>query len=385
MSAPAYCLTRAAGWRRACGGRAGAAPAAIDVRSAVVPAAEARACTPIASAKRSGHNYVQFSLPDPLGTCQQGELYVVLACGRRDAAATRLGEPVRVDAAEALRVLGGVADAATLNQLSSRRKVRTALAAGLIVQDVRGQYALPTAQEAVRAAARLGGVVSHLSAAAYWGWKVKHRDQRPTVTVPRGRKLDAERRAGVTVHFAALTDEERQAGVTGKARTVIDCARVLPFDEALAVADSALRGADVTKAELLRLAEQVRTKGRSRCLRVARVADGRAANPFESVLRAIALDVPGLAVEPQLLITDGSFRARPDLVDRVRRIVIEAESHEFHSDRAGLVRDCERYNDLGLRGWTVYRFTWGHVMKAPWYVTQVLTAAAERAVGVRAS
>ena len=32
--------------------------------------------------------------------------------------------------------------------------------------------------------------------------------------------------------------------------------------------------------------------------RVARPPVGEAANPFESVLRAIALDVPGLSVEP---------------------------------------------------------------------------------------
>jgi very-short-patch-repair endonuclease len=40
-----------------------------------------------------------------------------------------------------------------------------------------------------------------------------------------------------------------------------------------------------------------------------------------------------------------------------RKIAVEADSFEFHSSVAALARDCERYNELGVRGWTVYRFT----------------------------
>src|SRR2546422_961802 len=75
---------------------------------------------------------------------------------------------------------------------------------------------------------------------------------------------------------------------------------------------------------------------RARCVRVAEQADGRAANPFESVLRAIALDVPGLQVEPQIWIEP---IGRPDVVDVRRRVVIEADSFEFHGRRKALVAD----------------------------------------------
>jgi hypothetical protein len=114
-------------------------------------------------------------------------------------------------------------------------------------------------------------------------------------------------------------------GVTSPAWTVIDCAKDLPFDEALAIADSALRHGDVTKAELLRLAEQVTSTGRRRALRVAQAADGRAANPFA-----------------------------------------------FHGRRRAMKRDCERYNALVLCGWIVLRFTWEHVMFQPDYVAGCL-------------
>ena len=67
-------------------------------------------------------------------------------------------------------------------------------------------------------------------------------------------------------------------GVTTPLRTVVDCARALPCDEALAVADSALRCRSVGPAALQRAATSARGTGSSDVRRVARWADGRAAN-----------------------------------------------------------------------------------------------------------
>lgn len=278
-----------------------------------------------------------------------------------------------MDAVEALKRLGGVADTATLVRASSRRKVRTAVSAGEIIRDARGHYALPTAEVARREAARLSGVVSHPSAAARWGWTMKLPPPLPSVTVPRNRNVAPERREGVVLHWAPLSETERREGVTGRVRTVIDCAKVMPFDEALAIADSALRYDEVSSRELVSLAERVPTTGRAQCLRVAREADGRAHNPFESVLRAISLEVPGLRLEPQEVLVFGGKRMQPDLLDRNRRLVVEADSFGFHSDRAALKRDCERYNLLARHERTVLRFTWEHVMYAPEYVAEVLS------------
>ena len=119
----------------------------------------------------------------------------------------------------------------------------------------------------------------------------------------------------------------------------------MPFDEALAVADSALRSLDVSSDNLLRRAAAVPVRHRARCMRVALAADARAANPFESVLRAIALQVPDLSVEPQVWIGDVG---RPDLVDEGLRIVL--------------------------------RFAWEHVMFRPDYVRTTLVRAVEQAL-----
>ena len=279
-----------------------------------------------------------------------------------------------MDVLDALTWKGGVADARTLNALSSRKRVRTALRKGEIVRVARGSYALPDAQESRRAAARLSGVASHLSAAQRFGWELKHRPAHPTVTVPRTRKVDRDRRAGVDVKWRDLDPDDVWNGATGPGQTVIDCAKDLPFDEALAVADSALRHQHVTPVRLLQLAELVPSTGRTQALRVAREASGLAANPFESVLRAIALDIPGLDLKPQVLVAEDGWSGWPDLVDVERRLVVEADSFEFHGKRKALKRDCERYNALVIRGWTVLRFAWEHVMYDPTYVVACLTA-----------
>ena len=64
---------------------------------------------------------------------------------------------------------------------------------------------------------------------------------------------------------------------------------MLAFDEALAVADSALRSGAVTAEELRSASARLRGTGSRAARLVAQYADHRAANPFESVLRALAL------------------------------------------------------------------------------------------------
>jgi very-short-patch-repair endonuclease len=277
---------------------------------------------------------------------------------------------------ESLRRLGGLADRPTLLQLTSRRRLRTAVSRGDVLRLGPNRYALPTASDGVRAAGRVAGVASHRSAAAAHGWELAHQPARPEVIVPRGRKLDPARRAGIHVRWRRpLTEAEVYRGVVTEAhRTVIDCARDLPFEEALSIADSALRHRHVDRDHLLELALRLPSSGRRTALRVVEAADGRAANPFESVLRALALRVEGLDLEPQVLIEDRGFRGRPDLVDRRRRLVLEADSFAWHGSRRALERDCARYNALVIRGWTVLRFSWEHVMLQPDYVRAVLRA-----------
>ena len=277
---------------------------------------------------------------------------------------------------EALHRLGGVATRRALVQATSRGDFDRAVAAREVVRDGHGRYSLPVADEALRAANRLGAVVSHRSAALHWGWETKTPPPLPDVTVRRNRVVAMERRDGVALHRANLAASAVLGLVTSRERTIVDCLRSLPFDEALAVADSALRHRDIRPRRLIELADAIKGPGAPQARRVAREATHLAANPFESVLRAIALDVPGLDLRPQQVITDSTGSGRADLVDRDRRLVVEAESHSWHSRRGALRRDCRRYTKLVLLGWRVLRFAWEDVMFHQDYVRGCLIEAA---------
>ncbi|NPD06656.1 DUF559 domain-containing protein [Nocardioides sp. zg-1308] len=278
-----------------------------------------------------------------------------------------------MDPVEALQRHGGVASHAQLLRLTTRRALRGAVRRGTVLRASRHRYVVPTAEDARRAASALSGVVCLRSAAAHHGWATKEQPPEPEVAVNPRRHLAASRREGVRVVWMPVAEDDLVTGVTGPLRTVIDCARHLPFDEALAIADSALRTGSVRRAELDGV--RVRGAGAAAVRRVLVYADGRAANPFESVLRALCI-LAGLEVEPQQAVDLGSGTVHPDLVSRALRVVLEADSWTFHATRAAHARDCARYNLLVIHGWRVFRFTWEQVMLDQAYVRWVLAQVA---------
>lgn len=272
-----------------------------------------------------------------------------------------------------LRGSGGVARRAVLVAACGRRAVDAALRSGELVPLTRGTYAWATGvDEARAAAASVSGVLSHRSAALAWGWAVRSLPERPDVTVAKNRRLPADRSAGVSLHRATLGPDDVVGGRTSQDRTLVDCLRTLDFPEALAVADSALREG-WTPRRLAALARDVRGPGGPQVREVVAQADGRAANPFESSLRAICLGVHGLRMVPQVSVHEGGvWLGRPDLVDERLRIVAEADSFAWHGDRDALRRDARRYNALVAAGWLVLRFTWEDVMLRSSQVARVL-------------
>jgi very-short-patch-repair endonuclease len=251
--------------------------------------------------------------------------------------------------------------------------VEAALKDGTLVRVARGRYALATASLAVLAAATLGGVLSMRSAAQRHGWGQKKVPEKPDVTFPRNRRLPVSARELVVPHWSDIAPEDVVDGMTGVRRTLIDCMRMLPLDESIPIVDSALRAGDVTVAELKAIARSMRGRGRTRAMLVAEMATARAVNPYESTLRALASTVPGLEVRAQRPVpVFGGRVLHPDLSDERLKVVIEAESFEWHGKPAALSRDCLRYNAFTLSGWLVVRFSWRQVMFESDYVLTVL-------------
>jgi very-short-patch-repair endonuclease len=287
-----------------------------------------------------------------------------------------------VDVTAYLEQRGGVATRGDVVLACGRSALARALAEGAIVRVARGRYAVPAADRARQAAHQASAVAVGLSAAAHHGLLLKWQPKRPQLVVPRGRNISAELQRDNDVSWRALPDPwVTDRWVLTPAATVVDCAARLPFDEALAVADSALGTGAASWESVEEAAALGPRTGSARVRRVLAATDARAQGPFESVLRAIALEVPGLAVVPQHRIQDldGEFVGRVDLADLRLRIVLEADSFEFHGLPELMDKDCRRYDELVLGGWLVLRFSWSQVMTRPEWVRSVLV----RAVALR--
>ena len=287
-----------------------------------------------------------------------------------------------MDPVATLTAWGGVSTRAPLVVACGRRAVDRALREGAVVRLHRDRYALPSADAAVAAAHALSGALCLTSAAIYHGWQVARIPTAAHVAVARGRRLPADRLRGVELHRHDFAPGDVVDGVAmSKERALTDCLRALPFDEALAVADSACRSGDLSTVR--RVGVTASGPGAPQIRRACELARPDAANPFESVLRAIALGVPGLDVQPQVLVTSVTPPARVDLADRDLRIILEADSFEWHGHRSALVADARRYNRLVVDGWIVLRFTWEDVMLRPDLVRETLLALVRRHTKVR--
>ena len=189
--------------------------------------------------------------------------------------------------------------------------------------------------------------------------------------MPRKRKVPTDRRTGVAVHWAELSVDDVDGPCTSPRRTMVDCMRSLPFDEALAVARLGLARGQLhpeATARTWRLTQRGPGAGQ---VPTGRAPGGRATPPTRSS-RCCRADrarrTRPAIVEPQVVVAESRLSVRPDLVDRERRLVLEADSFAWHGSRRALRRDCRRYNRLVLRGYTVLRFTWEDVMHDPGYV-----------------
>lgn len=274
---------------------------------------------------------------------------------------------------------GGVASYRRIVAACGRGALRRSLSTGAVVRLVRNRYGLPGLQEDLATALSHGACVSHLSAAVHHGWGVLHVPSGLHLALPRSRRHPDL--PGVRWAATALTEQERHQGVTSPERTVLDCARTLPFADALAVADSALRSGQVDAGDLRLLARGTLAPGIIAARRVVALADERAANPFESALRAIVLGVGLTGFVPQLVVTGRNLFAQVDLGDPSRRVAFEADGYGVHGTRRAFAVDLARHDDLQGEDWVTRRFAFEHVLRRPaWVGSHALAAASQRVV-----
>jgi very-short-patch-repair endonuclease len=281
---------------------------------------------------------------------------------------------------EILARRGGWATRRELAAAVSRRALAAALERGDVERIAHGIYAVPGLPADKVAVLAYDGVLSHLSAATIHSLPLLVAPEKPHVTVPPNRHP----RPGppAVLHWAGTSSDEKRSRITSLQRTVVDCSRILPFAESLAVADAALATGRLSHDELVAATLALRGPACPNARRTAAAAIHNSGSFLESVFRALLINEGVDGFEPQLLVSSGWFRARVDLGHRLAQLAIEIEGFEFHGSRRDFAADCHRYDELVAAGWLVLRFTYEQVIGDPaWVVATIRATLAQRLAG----
>lgn len=216
------------------------------------------------------------------------------------------------------------------------------------------------------AAAHPDWVLGQISAAAVWGLNETYR-MHDAVHIATDRRT--HRRNSRYFVFHELPEFEiaivKGIRVTGLLQTVFDCARMLPFPQALAICDAAMRLHGLRRDELEAfIGRRAGSKGIAAARLVAAHADGRSENGGESIVRARLIQWGYAVPLLQQWITDPvtGRRYRVDflwILPNGEMIVLELDGREKYTNPAmlgdgdvvdALLAEKERESNMRLRG-----------------------------------
>ena len=270
--------------------------------------------------------------------------------------------------------------AALLGTGTTHQDIRRQVAGGELIRVRRGYYRRPAELSAadkhrvtiraVLASLVDGVVVSHSSAAILHGLPVPV-SSLSAVTVSRPGRGRGRLAGGVHLRRAPLDGSEvldlDGGRVTTLERTVVDLARTLPFDWAVAAADAARRR-EVALAQLdAQLERSRRWPGNAVARAAVEFSDPRAESAGESRSRAIfalgGLPTPALQ---HPVTEDGVLIGSSDFAWEEAGVLGEFDGMVKYGDLARpgerpsdvLVREKAREDRLRAQGWLVVRWTW---------------------------
>jgi very-short-patch-repair endonuclease len=159
---------------------------------------------------------------------------------------------------------------------------------------------------------------------------------------------------------------------TSISRTLMDLASVSPVKLVEDAVDDIMRRRLLTLSELrevLRRCQKERRNGTRLLRRVLEMTDVRVIGThsvFESRLLRLLLKGHLPRPVPQYRIKrDGKLVAQVDFAYPDAKVLIEAESHRWHSGPRAMDRDISRYDELRAMGWIVILVTWRQLMNEP--------------------
>jgi very-short-patch-repair endonuclease len=168
----------------------------------------------------------------------------------------------------------------------------------------------------------------------------------------------------------------RDVRVTEPIKTLLDVARTAPLPIAVPMIDAVLHESPWLMPELAELANRLSGhRNIARAQRAIHLASWAAESVLESLLRLLII-LAGLP-PPQLQIPirhpRGTYFA--DMGYRDKRLIIEADGRDHHSEWQKVAEDMVRHNFMVAAGWRVLRFTWAQIMFQPEMVIAAIRAA----------
>lgn len=195
--------------------------------------------------------------------------------------------------------------------------------------------------------------------------------------------------AGVVRHQERLpaTDVVTIGGLratTGE-RTLLDCARLLPFTDAVVLADQAHRfGLTRTRLEE-RLPEWAGRRGVRRAQRVLESMDARSESVGETLTRLMLAESGLPSPELQWVIVGRTGTYRADFAWPDHRLVLEFDGESKYDDAPATVIRNERRREVEIQelGWAVIRVGWHDVVRTPAATVDRIEAALRRSTATR--
>lgn len=166
--------------------------------------------------------------------------------------------------------------------------------------------------------------------------------------------------------------------VTSIERTVVDCAMMLNYRQALVMMDHALRlGAD--KVLMESMAEGLQGRRGIRTLRLALArADPRSESAGETLTRELLIRLNLPLPEPQVAVGTRAGRYRLDFAWKEKKVALEFDGKTKYFDYRPtpevLLQERQRENALTENGWTFLRVKWADLFREHEFKARVLAA-----------
>jgi hypothetical protein len=253
---------------------------------------------------------------------------------------------------------------------------------GAIARVARGVYAIGEAAfldvdpAAITTSWRV--VLSHESAAAWYGADLPEALKAMHVTAPRNRARRSNGTPGIRVHRFTLSGDDvcvvRGVLVTSPLRTALDIARHLSVDHAVAIVDALIRLGRLSYDDFVAKATEQTGRGAARVKLIAHLVSPKSGSILESLTRVLLWrnDLPDPTPQFSFRHPRRGWIGYMDFAWPELKAILECDGYEYHADRATFQKDRRRWTAVGTAGWHLAVVTWFDVVFDPDYVVAVV-------------